>query len=271
MAFVDGGFSFKVMEQNHLIIRHNSGGNFTILNNDILQDTNMTFFSKGLLCYLLSLPKDWQVSVAQVADKFGEKESRILRAFRELIDLGYCMRKACHENGRLKGQRYYISDVAGVFGEIERKPKEPSLFDENTAPPKKGGTECSAPPKNSPTEKTAPTKNGGAYTKDDNQETKEYYNKNKKTLFSENSVLANIDFVLEKFAGVEYEEVDLVYYYHAVRDWSDSSNTKRTENGWIATIRSFIRTDIERNKLHKKAQYRADAVIADEALQFLKM
>ena len=259
------------MEQNNLIIHHNSGGNFTILNNEILQDTNMTFFAKGLLCYLLSLPKDWEVNVAQVADKFGEKECRILRAFRELIDLGYCMRKAYHENGRLKGQRYYVSDVAGVFGEIDKKPKEPSLFDENTAPPKKGDTECTAPQKNTPTENTAPTKKGGANTNNNSIDKNNYYNKNKKTLFSENSVLANIDFVLDKFAGEEYKEVDMAYYYYAVRDWSDSSNTKRTENGWIATIRNFIRMDIERNKLHKKTQYRADAVIADEALQFLKM
>lgn len=54
------------------------------------------------------------------------------------------------------------------------------------------------------------------------------------------------------FKGPEYEDIDLVYYFHAVCDWSSSANKKRTERGWIATVRNFIRGDMERGKLHKK-------------------
>ena len=56
------------------------------------------------------------------------------------------------------------------------------------------------------------------------------------------------------FKGPEYEDIDLVYYFHAVCDWSSSANKKRTESGWIATVRNFIRGDMERGKLHKKPE-----------------
>lgn len=76
-----------------------------------------------------------------------------------------------------------------------------------------------------------------------------------KTLFR-NSTLTSLvngeDYT--KFVALfpEFAEVgvDLIYYYHAVSDWSDSSNTKRTANGWKATIRNFIRSDKTKGTLH---------------------
>lgn len=76
----------------------------------------------------------------------------------------------------------------------------------------------------------------------------------KNTLFR-NSALAiqgnDYQPFLSRFQGGEYDNIDLVYYYHAVSDWSDSKNVKRTERGWMATIRNFIRSDIERGKVHR--------------------
>ena len=264
------------------IFRHNSGESYTVLSNSLLQDTNINFFTKGLLIYLLSLPKTWEISVAQIADKFGEKESRILKAFRELIDLGYCIRKAYHENGRLKGQHYYISDVAGSFASVlngakteKAENKEQSLFSD-TAPIKNSVAENTEHCKNSVAENTERCKNGGSYNKVNNDKEKinNQYNKNKKTLFSENPILKNVDEVLSRFNSVEYERIDVLYYYHAVKDWSESSNTKRTENGWISTMRTFMRNDKEANKLHLKPQYtiqKDSNINIDEAMQYLNM
>ena len=53
------------------------------------------------------------------------------------------------------------------------------------------------------------------------------------------------------FADLAEMGVDLVYYYHAVADWSDSSDTKRTERGWGATIRNFVRGDMQKGCLRK--------------------
>lgn len=89
--------------------------------------------------------------------------------------------------------------------------------------------------------------------------------KEKKTLFRNSAVYKMVKFengvgvdyseFESKFATPEFEKVDLVYYFHAVADWSDQKNMKRTKSGWLATVRNFIRGDVERNKLHLKPQF----------------
>lgn len=60
------------------------------------------------------------------------------------------------------------------------------------------------------------------------------------------------------FATPEFAPVDLVYYFHSVADWSDTKiGVKRTFNGWVATVRNFIRGDVEKKKLHLKSEYKA--------------
>mgnify|MGYP001029278720 CR=1 FL=1 len=60
------------------------------------------------------------------------------------------------------------------------------------------------------------------------------------------------------FATPEFEKVDLIYYFHTVADWSETKQgVKRTRTGWIATVRNFIRGDVEKKKLHLKPEYQA--------------
>lgn len=90
--------------------------------------------------------------------------------------------------------------------------------------------------------------------------------KDKKTLFRNSDIYKLVQFDIngagvdysgfeKKFATSEFEKVDLVHYFHAVADWSDQKDMKRTKNGWLATVRNFIRGDAERNKLKLKPQY----------------
>lgn len=60
----------------------------------------------------------------------------------------------------------------------------------------------------------------------------------------------NYDELNSLFNSEDYADINLVYYYNAVADWSDSANKKRTKRGWVATIRNFIKSDKEKNKLH---------------------
>lgn len=53
-----------------------------------------------------------------------------------------------------------------------------------------------------------------------------------------------------QFPDLAARKIDLEYYWHAVNDWSDIKNEKRTARGWIATIRTFIRRDEETGRLH---------------------
>ena len=46
---------------------------------------------------------------------------------------------------------------------------------------------------------------------------------------------------------------------------------KRTKNGWLATVRNFIRGDVERNKLHLKPQFQQSKskINVSDAVSFL--
>ena len=46
----------------------------------------------------------------------------------------------------------------------------------------------------------------------------------------------------------EFANVDIAYYYNAVADWSAQKGKKMKD--WIATARNFMRSDIEKKKLH---------------------
>jgi len=59
------------------------------------------------------------------------------------------------------------------------------------------------------------------------------------------------------FKGPNFDSIDLVYYFHSVLDWSDTRDKKtlRSNKGWIATVRSFIRGDIGKDKLKLKVEF----------------
>ena len=60
--------------------------------------------------------------------------------------------------------------------------------------------------------------------------------------------------------------MDVVYYYHAVADWSAQKGKKMKD--WIATARNFIRGDIEKGKLHRKAE--SVAGLSPDAVAYLR-
>lgn len=73
------------------------------------------------------------------------------------------------------------------------------------------------------------------------------------------------------FDTPEFKDIDLVYYFHAVDDWSEQAQKKRTARGWIATVRNFIRSDKERGKLHTKPQnQKVFGMDVSAAIRYLK-
>lgn len=105
---------------------------------------------------------------------------------------------------------------------------------------------------------------------------KEKEEKARKTLFKNSEVFKlvnNNDYsgFEKKFPGPEYEKIDLVYYFHSVNDWSDKSDTKRSAAGWLATVRTFIRSDMDKNKLKLKIEYQdpGKKINISDAMDFL--
>ena len=81
----------------------------------------------------------------------------------------------------------------------------------------------------------------------------------------ENSRFADFNAFASEFTAPEFADVDIVYYYHAVADWSAQKGKKMKD--WIATARNFIRGDIEKGKLHK---LNGGVALSPDAIEYLK-
>lgn len=70
----------------------------------------------------------------------------------------------------------------------------------------------------------------------------------------------------KQFDSPEFANVDIVYYFHAVADWSSRNGKKQKD--WIATARNFMRNDNRDGKLVKVKQ--AGVVLDPDAVEYLK-
>jgi hypothetical protein len=84
-----------------------------------------------------------------------------------------------------------------------------------------------------------------------------------------NSRFAKFEDFEKCFDKPEFEQIDILYYYHSVADWSASKG--RMQKDWIAQTRNFIRGDKEKGKLHLKPQYQQGKQKIDvaSAMEFL--
>lgn len=80
----------------------------TILTNEFLQNENISLEAKGLLGYMLSLPNNWDFTIAGISAKTNTSEYKITKLLQELETNGYHTKKHLYKNGRIKDWIYYI-------------------------------------------------------------------------------------------------------------------------------------------------------------------
>ena len=247
-------------------------GNFTTVRNEYLQDVNLSWKAKGLITYIMSLPPDWQLNLSDLKKRSKDGRDATAAGLRELITNGYCQRyKIRSDGGTFVGCDYEVSDIK------EFEPEQPQTGNPVTVNP-----ETENPDTGKPTQvntnlsnktdipNTNQSKPANHVVGDLFPEQQQDLEKDKKrtSIFRNSDVYKLVKFgadgvndysEFEKlFATPEFEKVDLIYYFHTVADWSETKQgVKRTRTGWIATVRNFIRGDIEKKKLHLKPEYQA--------------
>lgn len=88
-------------------VERNKG--YTVMSNHHLRNKDLTLKAKGLLSQMLSLPEDWDYTLAGLSHINREKIDAIREAVRELEHAGYIMRsRERDEKGRLRGADYVI-------------------------------------------------------------------------------------------------------------------------------------------------------------------
>ena len=82
---------------------------YTVMSNHHLRNKDLSLKAKGLLSQMLSLPEDWDFTLAGLSYINREKIDAIREAVRELEKAGYVVRsRERDDKGRLRGADYVI-------------------------------------------------------------------------------------------------------------------------------------------------------------------
>jgi len=86
--------------------------NYTRVSNHYLRDNSLSFKAKGLLTLMLSLPEDWDYTIAGLAQFTADGRVCIANTIRELEECGYIRRSQTRgENGAFAQNEYWIYEV----------------------------------------------------------------------------------------------------------------------------------------------------------------
>lgn len=276
------------MANNNTITRKYYDKGFTSMANDCLKDDRLSWKAKGIIAYVQMLPPNWVLNIRDLTNRATDGRDSLYSGIKELEKCGYCTKTMKRNpDGTIAGYAYEICDKP-IFQPYTENPVTDAPQPENpdTVKPDtdKPGTENpTLINTNDNKDLNIPKKQGSNPANDVvgslfTDEQLEVQNDKKKTTIFRNSgvfklVKGNDYSEFEKlFATPEFAPVDLVYYFHSVADWSDTKiGVKRTFNGWVATIRNFIRGDVEKKKVHLKPECQApqQKINVGGAMEFL--
>lgn len=93
------------------VIRVNKSRDYTVLSNFHFRDKNISLKAKGLLSQMLSLPKEWDYTIAGLAAINKENETAIKSALNELKQYGYLIVTKKMPDKTESGRIEYVYDI----------------------------------------------------------------------------------------------------------------------------------------------------------------
>lgn len=118
-----------------MVHREEHSESYTVIDNAVLQNVNLSFEARGFLAYLLSLPNDWSFTVRGIVKQTGVSKSVILRLVDELKTAGYIkLERKQDKQGRFTQSSWHIYEA----------PIDHNMQKRNTAKTEHGvyGTRC---------------------------------------------------------------------------------------------------------------------------------
>lgn len=93
------------------VFRINKTNNYIVMSNHHLKQKEMSLKAKGLLSQMLSLPSNWDYSIAGLVAINKEEETSIKSALKELQSFGYLKVNKLMPNETKSGRIEYIYDI----------------------------------------------------------------------------------------------------------------------------------------------------------------
>lgn len=108
------------------VIRVHKTANFTVMSNHHFKEKKMSLKAKGLLSLMLSLPDDWDYSVAGLATLSKDGKDSVMSALGELEKFGYLTRtRLTNSKGQFAGIEY------NIYEQPQEKPPAVKPISEN--------------------------------------------------------------------------------------------------------------------------------------------
>lgn len=93
-----------------------------------LRDQSMSWKAKGLHAYLMTLPDDWRVNIADLQNRSSDGRESVRSAIAELIKRGYISRERVRsEDGKMGDVEYTVYEIPDLLPGIEAKVGNPDV------------------------------------------------------------------------------------------------------------------------------------------------
>lgn len=91
---------------------------YTVIDNGIFRDSDLSLAERGFLCTVMSLPDDWAFSTSGMADVLHESLGTIKAVINRLVSHGYCKKGRIFDpkTGRIVGYEYSFLEVKNGLG-----------------------------------------------------------------------------------------------------------------------------------------------------------
>ena len=91
------------------ILRKVKKTDYTIIDNNIFKNKQLTLKAKGMICTMLSLPDNWEFSEMGLTELSNDSRTGIRTTLEELTKFGYLTRKRLRDDmGKLTTTEYVI-------------------------------------------------------------------------------------------------------------------------------------------------------------------
>ena len=96
------------------VFRVHHQSEYTVISNAVIRDMNLSLKTLGLFVKMLSLPNNWDFSIAGLAAISKEGETAVNGALRELEEFKYLTRKRIYQNGKVVDIQYDLYECPSL-------------------------------------------------------------------------------------------------------------------------------------------------------------
>ena len=183
-----------------MVHREEHNESYTVIDNAVLQNVNLSFEARGFLAYLLSLPNDWNFTVRSIVKQTGYSKCVVLRIMDELKTAGHIrLERIKDKNGRFTQSTWHVYEVPYEHHISQKRNTAKTEHGEN-------GTRCS---RNTVKPESGFTEHGenGTIQNTNNNKVLNIQSTNTNKIQKE-SVVSEIDLMFDQFWAIYPKKVD---------------------------------------------------------------